>query len=445
MAQRKTDRKNLQGEETRIRLLEETKRLVTIHGYAGTNLSMVRRACKLSASSVYWHYSNKDELIAASLENAYRIQARSLPNWLDTPPTDSRVEDLYVQLMRSPNDEADMGYWRIGLQLALIRPLEPIPARDRFLQIRVEAVEWMADWWERTLAEDLPQRRYVARLMGSFTVALRESSFLKLRGPRTADTMSLTKLIASSLDAVALQLAELAVAGSLADGTIRGSSPVPASRAEAASGRDNILHATQEIIRETGYDGVSITKVCERAGLPASSLYWYFRNKNELLSTVISDACAGWKLLRGNEFALPLGGNSAEQIRSFILPSLNSSIYGNGSIPISLLLILQRVEQVQSGRIQLDEALQDTFHATVQWFSALLGPNSAAERPNAQELTVCLFRMLDGMLISSAVEEQRTDPQLLAALISNAISQAAQGAPSDLNIIQKTEASRRFG
>lgn len=402
-------------------------RLVAVHGYAGTSLSMVRRACNVSASSIYWHYSGKEELVAAALEHAYRSQAQRLPNWLDTPPSSSRANDLYSQLMHSPNGEGEMGYWRVGLQLALTKPEEPIPARDRFLQIRAEGIEWTADWWERTLPENMPQRREAARLMGNFTVAERESSFLKLRGPRTTDTARLTKMVAAALDAVAAQLVTLAETSNLTPST-----PTPpqmtlvAYADDAESGREAILRATQEVIGQSGYDGVSIAKVCERAGLPASSLYWSFKDKEELLSTVISNACAGWKQLREKEFALPPGEHWAEQVRTFILPSLKGTEHGQGAVPMSLLLLLQRAEHVHAGRNELEGVLQETFEATVDWFSSLLGPESGPLRRHAQDVAICLFRLLDGMLIGRRVVDQFYDPQLLATLISNAIVQIAQ-------------------
>lgn len=427
MAQRKTERKNLQGEETRTRILEKTMRLVAVHGYAGTSLSMVRRACNLSASSIYWHYSGKDELIAAALDHAYRTQAQRLPNWLDTPPSASRTNDLYSQLMRSPSGEGEMGYWRAGLQLALTRPEVPIPARELFLQIRIEGIEWTADWWERTFPENMVQRRAAAVLMGHLTVAVRESSFLKLRGPRSTDTAGLIRMNAMALDAVAQQLVDLAETRDLAPAI-----PAPPqitllpSADDPESGREAIIRAAQEVIGQSGYDGVSIAKVCERAGLPASSLYWIFKDKDALISTVISNACAGWKQLREKEFALPPGEHWAEQIRAFILPSLDGAEHRQGAVPMSLLLLLQRAEHVDAGRSELETVLQETFEATVDWFDALMGHGAAAGRRHAQDVATCLFRMLDGMLISRRVAEQFYDPQLLATLISNAIVQVAQ-------------------
>ncbi|HBO55141.1 MAG TPA: TetR family transcriptional regulator, partial [Janibacter terrae] len=47
--------------------------------------------------------------------------------------------------------------------------------------------------------------------------------------------------------------------------------------------KESILRATLEIAATSGYDGTTVAKVVERTGLPASSIYWHFGNKDQLL------------------------------------------------------------------------------------------------------------------------------------------------------------------
>ena len=59
----------------------------------------------------------------------------------------------------------------------------------------------------------------------------------------------------------------------------------PAARRRRANGeesRQRILDAAAEIAGERGYDGTSIALVSERSGLPASSIYWHFEDKDAL-------------------------------------------------------------------------------------------------------------------------------------------------------------------
>ncbi|MBT5156556.1 MAG: helix-turn-helix transcriptional regulator, partial [Rhodobiaceae bacterium] len=44
-----------------------------------------------------------------------------------------------------------------------------------------------------------------------------------------------------------------------------------------------VLKATQEIIAERGYGGLSLSAVCERANIKQTSIYRYWPNQSALL------------------------------------------------------------------------------------------------------------------------------------------------------------------
>ncbi|WP_427004871.1 TetR/AcrR family transcriptional regulator [Pseudarthrobacter sp. H2] len=434
MLHRKTDRKNLQGEETRNRILEETMRLVARHGYAGTSLTMVRKASGVSASSVYWHFSDKDQLIAAALEHAYRAQARSLPNWLDTLPGALRRADLFTELMRSPKSDSAMEYWRFGLQLAVVRPQTEIPARDRFLQIRRESIEWLGQWWERTFPVDMEQKRAAALLLGQFTVSMRESEFLKLHGNWQLDDHRLTWMVAACLDEVANRTSELVSERFIE--SVRELDPQPEDPAPSG-GREILVQAAKEVIMEFGYDGVTIARVCEKARLPASSLYWSFKDKDELISTVIAAACSKWGEARHRTEPLPADGDWSRIVRAHILPTMRNSANESGLLSLGLLLLLQRADAVHQGRRDLELVMQDTYDFTVDWFRQVLAlaPKEGPDADLPVYLTECLFRLLDGILLSRQIDERPWDPEFLADLISTALYRVAQTARDDKLIL----------
>ena len=72
-------------------------------------------------------------------------------------------------------------------------------------------------------------------------------------------------------------------------GRKRTSSPAPAERS-----RDRIMAAAAELARERGVSGATIAMVCERSGLPVSSVYWYFDDKDQLFAEVIRTSFATW-------------------------------------------------------------------------------------------------------------------------------------------------------
>lgn len=65
-------------------------------------------------------------------------------------------------------------------------------------------------------------------------------------------------------------------------------------RADGERSRQKILAAAAEIGAERGYDGTSIAEISRRCGLPASSIYWHFKDKDDLMATVIEDSFDAW-------------------------------------------------------------------------------------------------------------------------------------------------------
>ncbi|MFD4637606.1 TetR/AcrR family transcriptional regulator [Lentzea sp. NPDC058436] len=53
------------------------------------------------------------------------------------------------------------------------------------------------------------------------------------------------------------------------------------------SSRDVILNAAHALIADKGYDGMSVSDLCARSGLPASSIYYHFGNKLGVLASLL--------------------------------------------------------------------------------------------------------------------------------------------------------------
>jgi len=53
--------------------------------------------------------------------------------------------------------------------------------------------------------------------------------------------------------------------------------------------RSNILRAAADGLKETGFHGTTLADIARRAGMAEMSLYYYFRNKEELVKAVIHD------------------------------------------------------------------------------------------------------------------------------------------------------------
>jgi AcrR family transcriptional regulator len=95
---RQTDRRHAQGEASRRTILDATLRIAGERGYVGTTLAQVTKASGLPASSVYWHFRNKDELLADALEHGFRMWDDATPPWSRFDPARPRVEALTEEL-----------------------------------------------------------------------------------------------------------------------------------------------------------------------------------------------------------------------------------------------------------------------------------------------------------------------------------------------------------
>ncbi|ORV05563.1 TetR/AcrR family transcriptional regulator [Mycolicibacterium fallax] len=131
-----TRRRRVNGEASRAKILDAAAEIAVERGYDGTSIALVSAKCGLPASSIYWHFRDKDALIAA-------VIARSFERWSGawTIPTDGtpelRIEAMVAQIAQALLDSPD--FLRLGLMLALEhRPVEA-SARAMFLRVRAEA------------------------------------------------------------------------------------------------------------------------------------------------------------------------------------------------------------------------------------------------------------------------------------------------------------------
>lgn len=131
-------RHRVDGEASRIRILDAATEVAGERGYEGASIALVSAKCGLPASSIYWHFKDKDDLIAAVIE-------RSFAAWRSTwqipaeGTTRERVVGLLLKVGKTLLDSPD--FLRLGLMLALERrPIEP-RARAMFIGVRDETLK----------------------------------------------------------------------------------------------------------------------------------------------------------------------------------------------------------------------------------------------------------------------------------------------------------------
>ena len=198
---RKTQRQHRQGEESRRAILEATIDLAAKRGYDGTSVALISQRTNLPASSIYWHFENKDTLLAEALESSYRTWRAATPTWKprseDGSPSERvtrRLRDAAEVLVTTPH------FWSLGLMLTLQRRIREPAARRRYFEIREETESAVAKWWaqvlqDEALSDDLELPHRVARLH----MVLMDGMFMRARAEGGTDGAELLSAFGEGL------------------------------------------------------------------------------------------------------------------------------------------------------------------------------------------------------------------------------------------------------
>ncbi|MGW2050894.1 TetR/AcrR family transcriptional regulator [Streptomyces sp. NPDC001858] len=206
----RTQRAN--GAQSRQRILDAAVEIAGERGYEGTSIAAVSAKCGLPASSIYWHFKNKDDLIAVVVERGFTtwLAALESPGTAPgtapgTPPETpleqvrSMAENVARTLVAAPD------FLRLGLMLALVRCPAERRGRTVFLQVRDIACRKTTEFI-RTLFPDLDDK--AARDLATYAMAGADGLFLQreLSGD-SADLVELLRLHAQLVHDAAARMA----------------------------------------------------------------------------------------------------------------------------------------------------------------------------------------------------------------------------------------------
>ncbi|MER8015161.1 TetR/AcrR family transcriptional regulator [Streptomyces griseoluteus] len=170
-----TRKKRANGVESRQRILDAAEEIAGERGYEGTSIAAVSAKCGLPASSIYWHFKDKDDLIAAVIERSFEtwLAAFDLPGEEAGTPLE-RVVAMAGRVAKSLIAAPD--FLRLGLMLALEhRPAEP-RGRTVFLQVRDIARAKIAEM-AQALVPDLDEQS--VRALTTYAIAGGDGLFVQ--------------------------------------------------------------------------------------------------------------------------------------------------------------------------------------------------------------------------------------------------------------------------
>ncbi|AQA05552.1 TetR family transcriptional regulator [Mycobacterium sp. MS1601] len=177
-----------------------------------------------------------------------------------------------------------------------------------------------------------------------------------------------------------------------------GSSPTRRTRANGDRSRERILDAATTVATERGYDAASISAVSDLSGLPPTSIYWHFEDKDDLMAAVIDRSFERWS----RALSLPEAASAQERGREIGAEVAKALQESPEFLRLGLKLALDRrpVELHAKTRFLYNR------NATFQRFADVIravAPGLAEDK--VEVLTTYLIAGADGIFVANEIEE----------------------------------------
>lgn len=176
-----------------------------------------------------------------------------------------------------------------------------------------------------------------------------------------------------------------------------------AKTSPGATSRAKIVAAAAELVKERGVQGTTIASVCRRSGLPVSSVYWFFADKDALLSEVIRAGYDEW-IVSVPAWDPPQDATSPRDALGGILSlSTPTLVQTPDFLRVGIQLLLDTREEESGARRTFREVRAEVRDMIVAWGRATLGPQ--APEHLAEEIATMVIAATDGMLVGAQIDQ----------------------------------------
>ena len=412
----RTARRHKQGAESHDRILEAALEISAERGYDGTTMALVCERAGLPASSVYWHFKNKDALLAAVLEHSYTRWRAGEDGYehSDTGDVRARFRNRFDRVRVGLTERPE--FWRLGLMLALLSGPEDLAARDRFLQVRQDTLDKTVSWAGAVLGADAVSRHpELPSLLTQLLMAAGDGLFMaSIIDPR----WSFPKIT----DALGRGFGDATVARAAAPKAKRGRRTrfpdPPAPRPAPEDSRERLLWAASRVAAERGYVGTTISRVCAESGLPVSSVYWYFDDKDALLAAVVQTSWDDW-LGHQPHWQPAVGAEERDEtLRRVLLQGTRSFVDAPDFLRVGHGVSLARQDQETAARALFLQVRRETEKTLSSWFLDTFATSSCAgDKALAHLLARVVIAITDGLFLAEQIDSWDWDLDALIDLL----------------------------
>lgn len=177
-------------------------------------------------------------------------------------------------------------------------------------------------------------------------------------------------------------------------------------RANGEASRGKIIEAATEIASERGYEATSISAVSERSGLPSSSIYWHFKDKDDLIAAVIQHSFERWRA-QVEEIRRSDAGGALASLMASMRDSGEALREAPHFLRLGLMLTLERLPEEPTASRMFREVRRTTRDEVVQQYHRLFGKD--LDERTARTLAVMTIAAADGLFVAREIEGGELD------------------------------------
>lgn len=184
-----------------------------------------------------------------------------------------------------------------------------------------------------------------------------------------------------------------------------------------------ILKASAELFLEKGYEKFSLRQVAEKIGYSATTIYLYFKDKDELLFSVI---LAGFEIF--HKMLIEAAHNEKEDLekvmatgRAYIKFGLEYPLYYQ-------VMFMQRADFLFKNNPKDDESVISSFSVLKELVKKLLDKGVFKQKEHAEELySNILWANLHGIISLYIVMPQMYNTEMVLEIAETSISMCIDG------------------
>lgn len=167
--------------------------------------------------------------------------------------------------------------------------------------------------------------------------------------------------------------------------------------------RDRILRAAADVVGRHGYEGATISRISKEAGLPASSIYWFFRSKDQLVAEVVRLRFDEWFAAQPEWRAPAPGTPVAVALREILGGVFRSVLEGPDFLRVGQMVTLENRESLgRDGYLALRDSIMALIRLWLEGACAVAGHRRNARL--VRELARVVMVAVDGLFLAVELE-----------------------------------------